>query len=991
VSVTCPYCKNSIKLKAVKPGRFTPKCPKCAKTFLLKVPTDPAQSPVAEPYNPPASAPAAAASAPAPAPAKPAAEPTVVANVIPGLMETNLGAPAPVLEPTIGVAPAPAPVSGFDQTAAIAPAVPASPDVTAARASQAPSGGPATGGPGEGTEVFTPTPPPGGAAGMENTVALSTSGTGTGVGEHTEAEQVSQPKTQVDGMPSSLGGYSIVKLLGKGGMGAVYLARQVSLDRDVALKVMNPHWAKDPAFLARFTREAYAAAQLVHHNIVQIYDIGEEHDTPFFSMEFVKGKNLGEVTSAQGKLDVDEAVGYILQAARGLRFAHDQGMVHRDIKPDNLMLNEQGIVKVADLGLVKTAGSSAGEDQDGGESGRPASLTGLASLPSVTNVGVAMGTPSYMAPEQGRNAATVDHRADIYSLGCTLYVMLTGRPPFQGKSALEVMTKHLTEPVISPDVIAKRVPKNLSAIILKMLAKKPEDRYPDLGAVNVDLEKFLGITSAGPFTPKEEHSNALDVAVKQFNNAPAAKQRAIAVPSFFGILALLIFFCFVFRFPLWSLAVIGLGILTMVGTFLTSGVIYRTHLFVKAREMLLDSNWGERLRWGLYLVLFVGAIILAGPLVVTALVLLAAAICSLYHILIERKLIEERARALTKAETLLKQLRLRGLEEEALRQFVAKYSGDKWEELYEALFGYDLMIQARQRLAATEGGKRRAKHAAWRDPIIQWLEARQRQAREARERKHLQKIEQKRLEAEGVNRSEASSRAAAAADVLVDAAVDMKKANDAPNKPAVEGEPAAPPKPLFNAKKLMEAAAAAEKDHANRVKKRPNPLKMLYAVTIGPQPRFLLAAALIFGCSLWVYQNKDLQKKFSDMGRHGANDAEAPNLKDLASTETNPLNTLGMLPESVGRIFNSFNPGVAGILLIISAVWRSRAVTPFFFAAVAVLLFGPLMGIPSLPEVAVVGKISPEVVSLAIGLLLAILGVVADRIFLPDRPASRAW
>ena len=407
-------------------------------------------------------------------------------------------------------------------------------------------------------------------------------------------------------MPASLGGYTVLKLLGKGGMGAVYPVRQVSLDRNVALKVMNPHWAKDPAFLARFTREAYAAAQLVHHNIVQIYDIGEDHETPFFSMEFVQGKNLAEVTNAQGKLDVDEAVGYVLQAARGLKFAHDQGMVHRDIKPDNLMLNDQGIVKVADLGLVKTAGLAAGDDQSDNSS-RPASLTGLSSLPDVTSAGVAMGTPSYMAPEQGRNAATVDHRADIYSLGCTLYVMLTGRPPFQGKSALEVMTKHLTEPVMAPDVIAKRVPKNLSGIILKMLAKKPEDRYPDLSAVIADMEKFLGVSSAGPFTPTEEHAAALEAAVKQFNNAPAARQCAIAVPATFGILALLVFFCAVFSQPLWAIGVIGLAVMTLAGSFLTSGIIYRTHLFVKSREMLLDSNWGERIRWALYAALFLGA------------------------------------------------------------------------------------------------------------------------------------------------------------------------------------------------------------------------------------------------------------------------------------------------------------------------------------------------------------------------------------------------
>ena len=754
--------------------------------------------------------------------------------------------------------------------------------------------------------------------------ACRRSGTAGGVGEATEAGQGTGSHPSVEGIPSALGGYSIVKLLGKGGMGAVYLARQVSLDRNVALKVMNPQWAKDPSFLARFTREAYAAAQLVHHNIVQIYDIGEDHGTNFFSMEFVKGSNLAELARKEGKLDVDVAVGYILQAARGLKFAHDQGMVHRDIKPDNLMLNDQGIVKVADLGLVKTAGLAATDDQPGGGGDRPASLTGLASLPSVTNVGVAMGTPSYMAPEQGRNAATVDHRADIYSLGCTLYALLTGRPPFQGKSALEVMTKHLTEPVISPDVIAKRVPKGLSSIVLKMLAKRPEDRFGGLAAVITELEKFLGISSAGPFTPTEEHAAALESVVKQFNNAPAAKQRTIAIPAFFGVVALLVFFCFVFKQPLWAVGVVGLGIMTAVGTFLTSGVIYRTHLFVKAREMVLDSNWGERARWAAYALLFLGGVALSGlSLIVIVLALVAAGVCSLYHILIERKLVEERAKALARAEALLKKLRLRGLEEEALRQFIAKYSGDHWEELYEALFGYDLMIQARQRLAATEGGKRRARHAAWRDPIIQWLEGRQRAARDLRERKHLQKVEQKKLESEGVGKAEAASRAAAAADVMVEGAADMKKAAESPAVPAADGAPAAPPKPLFNAKQLMEAAAKAEKDNTKRAKpKGPGLLKTIYAVTIGPQPRFLLAAVLAFGCALWVSQNKDLQEAFrKGVVQKGSDDASV-DLKSVAAVETKPLHLpefLPALPEPIALMFNSFNPAVAAVLLVFSA------------------------------------------------------------------------
>ena len=159
-------------------------------------------------------------------------------------------------------------------------------------------------------------------------------------------------------------------------MGAVYLARQISLNRNVALKVMKPLWAANSTFVARFTREAYAAAQLTHHNVVQIYDFGEDKGTTYFSMEFVEGQTLGALVREKERLDVEEAVGYVLQAARGLKCAHDQSMVHRDIKPDNLLLNRQGVVKVADLGLVKTP--EAAEAEEAAAAAKPAAGTSTA-------------------------------------------------------------------------------------------------------------------------------------------------------------------------------------------------------------------------------------------------------------------------------------------------------------------------------------------------------------------------------------------------------------------------------------------------------------------------------------------------------------------------------------------------------------------------------------------------------------------------------------
>src|SRR3954463_1114834 len=195
-------------------------------------------------------------------------------------------------------------------------------------------------------------------------------------------------------------------------------------------------------------------------------------------MEVVDGKSLGGLSLDEGKVDPEVAVGDALQAGRGLKFAHDHGLIHRDVKPENLLLNDQGVVKVADLGLVKRANSleqltamaprSADRGYDGG---------------SNTQLEVAMGPPAYMPPEQARDAAHVDQRADIYSLGCTLYDLLVGRPPFEGRTALQVITNHSNEQLAPPGRVSRPVPPRLSAIVMKMTAKRPADRFQSMGEV----------------------------------------------------------------------------------------------------------------------------------------------------------------------------------------------------------------------------------------------------------------------------------------------------------------------------------------------------------------------------------------------------------------------------------------------------------------------------------------------------------------------------
>lgn len=278
-----------------------------------------------------------------------------------------------------------------------------------------------------------------------------------------------------------LGNYIILDKLGEGGMGQVFKARHRKMGRVVALKVLPP-WATDsPSAVQRFQREVEAAAKLVHPNVVTAYDADEANNVHFLVMEFVEGEDLASLVDREGPLPVAHAVDYVLQAARGLQYAHAQGIVHRDIKPSNLLLNREGVVKILDLGLVRfehAPGDSETSPPDG-----------------LTKTGQIMGTVDFMAPEQSIDAKRVDHRADIYSLGCTLYFLLTGKPVYPGETLVEKILGHRQKPV--PSLVTERpdVPQALDAIFKKMVAKRPESRYQTMAEVIRDLERLVGGTS----------------------------------------------------------------------------------------------------------------------------------------------------------------------------------------------------------------------------------------------------------------------------------------------------------------------------------------------------------------------------------------------------------------------------------------------------------------------------------------------------------------
>jgi hypothetical protein len=272
--------------------------------------------------------------------------------------------------------------------------------------------------------------------------------------------------------------YQVVRLLGTGGMGAVYEALHLVMQRPVALKVIKRAYTADLTAVERFRREVRAAARLSHPNIVAAYDAENVGDTHFLVMEFVAEKSLASVLKEHGPLPVALACEYIRQAALGLQHAHERGMVHRDVKPDNLMLTADGTVKVLDFGLATLL-------VDGGAEG-------------LTGTSVIMGTPDYMAPEQAEDAHKADSRADVYSLGCTLYHLLAGEIPYPAPTSLLKILAHREQPV--PPVRRKRpdVPEGLARVLARMLAKNPKDRYQTAGEVAAALVPFTQVVKTPP-------------------------------------------------------------------------------------------------------------------------------------------------------------------------------------------------------------------------------------------------------------------------------------------------------------------------------------------------------------------------------------------------------------------------------------------------------------------------------------------------------------
>lgn len=283
--------------------------------------------------------------------------------------------------------------------------------------------------------------------------------------------------------------YRLLELLGAGGMGSVYKAEHRLMERPVALKVINRSLMEDPAAVERFRREVKTAARLSHPNIVTAFDAEQANEHHFLVMEYVDGLSLDRLIDKQGPLPVREACDFIRQAALGLQHAHERGMVHRDIKPQNLMRTPDGQIKVLDFGLARFVSES-----------QPAG--------PLTQVGTVMGTPDYIAPEQAHDARNADIRADIYSLGCTFYYLLSGQAPFPNGSTLQKLMAHVEQTPRPMTEMRFDLPAGLSAVLARMMAKDPTQRYHTPAEVAQALAPF----AEGKVTYLEYVAEAVPVA-----------------------------------------------------------------------------------------------------------------------------------------------------------------------------------------------------------------------------------------------------------------------------------------------------------------------------------------------------------------------------------------------------------------------------------------------------------------------------------------------
>lgn len=755
------------------------------------------------------------------------------------------------------------------------------------------------------------------------------------------------------GVPRLLGGCFVLKLLGHGPRGKTLLARPLSLAPPVVLKLISADRQRDAVFVERHLREALAASRLSSPHLARIVDIGRDRHAVYTAIEYVPGASLADEIVRRGRVEPLLAASWILQAARGLAEAHAQEIHHRDIKPQNLRLNRDGLIVVDDLGLETTPSLAAAESRldridRKGPAGRGSTVSRDAA-PALSVERVAIGTPGYMAPEQARDALVVDGRADVYSLGCVFYELVTGRPPFSKPTATELLASHQNEPLIPPREFVPKLSPAIGETIEAMTRKAPEERLASMNAVVDALEACLGLRTGAAEAEETAYREAIREASALIDDAPEIVLRRRIQLSVGGVWAALVLLLFVRGAFRPAIVIGGFGALVAAAMGLTSGSLRSAGLLGALRELIL----GDGLRS--WLIIAIGVVVALGLAVgggfLGALVFVgvcAGGLIGAFHYYVERPCARIVAEAVARVSGALGGLRRRGYDETFARWTLAAEAGSNWEMLYAALFG-DRALEAERHRNSVDATV--LERLSWRGAAGRLIAALLDARRDARLGRLFQQVEEARFEAEGLNQMTARRRSWRAAKALVLAAAEWRDEQAAlQGRGSTTAAGPALPRRLREAVEAPEHVLERRESHPGPIRRR---LESFANVAFGRTTRAALGAAMLAGLALWSHQRgvvtaSQVGEAAAEVGRaarQAAENADPSALGDIhvdipleRSRFLQPLG-VGALPEPL-RSTPAANLGVAGLLLLFASLYPSRALGFFSLVAAAVILLG---------------------------------------------------
>jgi hypothetical protein len=528
-----------------------------------------------------------------------------------------------------------------------------------------------------------------------------------------------------------------------------------------------------------------------------------------------------------------------------------------------------------------------------------------------------------MAPEQARDADHIDQRADIYALGCTLYTLVTGRPPFQGKTAMEVITKHASEPIVPPSLIVGEIPETLSAIILKMTAKQPDQRFASLDEVIAALEEYLGLAKAEPLAARPEDVALLDQSIGALDGAASARMRTIALWALVVACGSAVALALLAGDPRLAGVLLGTGLLTPLCYVAIGEFARRSPLWRRARQYAVESGRGERIAAGAGALVLVAVLIMQGFLgEALAMTLGATALAAVAWLLMERR--GGRGEPVERLQGLLGELRRRGFDEEAIRRTIAERAGPRWEAVRDALFGPEERLAAWRTRGSAEWDRARSGLVGLRDAALAWFESGLRARQEARVRRHLERVEEGNLRAQGLDLAAARRKARRAAEAIVAQAAELRGAGVRASR-ALTATLSSEERRRQVIRSLHEAAERPEQilRSLERGLLRRGSDETLNTV-LGPRTRFVIGIALALAFLLWAVQN----------GWRTADEPSAPLW-------------LPLVPATLTGAVRDATAALMGAMLMASALLPGWRIGLLVVPAAALAQIGPTSGLPS--------------------------------------------